>query len=132
MKNKKETQIINNYTSMDKTNRTHVAGDGTTGPLNWKFRDGTLTVGGIGKMPDYFDDVHSGRDFPPPWRHSFGKNITAVIVEKGVTSVGNRAFYGCTNLVSAVIPEGVTSIGSGAFAGCESLTSIIVPEGATG
>ncbi|MBQ7448914.1 MAG: leucine-rich repeat protein, partial [Paludibacteraceae bacterium] len=31
-----------------------------------------------------------------------------------VTSIGNRAFYGCTGLTSITIPNNVTSIGYGA------------------
>ena len=31
-----------------------------------------------------------------------------------VTSIGNRAFYGCSGLTSVTIPDGVTSIGTAA------------------
>lgn len=44
-----------------------------------------------------------------------------------VVSVGEKAFYGCTNLTSVVIPEGVTNIGDSAFYNCSSLTNVVFP-----
>ena len=48
-----------------------------------------------------------------------------------VTSIGKKAFFGCTSLTSISIPERVTSIGVEAFTVCASLTSITIPEGVT-
>ena len=47
-------------------------------------------------------------------------------IPSDVTSIGDYAFYGCTNLTSVTIPSGVTSIGSGAFYNCTGLTSVTV------
>ena len=58
-----------------------------------------------------------------------GCNNTTIPI--GVTSIGNCAFYGCSNLTSITIPEGVTSIGNSAFNGCSRLTSITIPESVT-
>ena len=51
--------------------------------------------------------------------------------EYAVTSIGDHAFSGCTDLTEITIPEGVTSIGNGAFSGCSKLTEIAIPEGVT-
>ncbi len=45
---------------------------------------------------------------------------------KGVTSIGNGAFYRCDSLQSIVIPDGVTSIGDCAFESCKSLRTITI------
>ena len=53
------------------------------------------------------------------------------IIPEGVTTIGYKAFYGCTGLTSVIIPESVTTIGEHAFSGCTGLTSVIIPEGVT-
>ena len=59
------------------------------------------------------------------------ENLTIANIPEGVTSIGNEAFYYCTNLTSIIIPSSVTSIGDDAFNNCTSLTSITLPEGVT-
>ena len=53
-------------------------------------------------------------------------NLTSIAIPNSVTSIGNRAFYNCSSLTSITIPNSVISIGSSAFYGCQSLTSITV------
>ncbi|MDE7098714.1 MAG: leucine-rich repeat domain-containing protein, partial [Ruminococcus sp.] len=45
-----------------------------------------------------------------------------------VTSIGNRAFWGCKSLKNITIPDSVKSIGGSAFSDCQSLTSITIPN----
>ena len=64
-------------------------------------------------------------------RYDGGFNIptmTSITIPNSVTSIGEYAFYGCTNLTSITIPNSVTYIGYYAFGGCTSLTSITIPN----
>ncbi len=54
-----------------------------------------------------------------------------VTIPDGVTSIGNRAFEGCTKLTGVTIPGSVTSIGGWAFVGCTSLTDVTIQNGVT-
>ncbi|MBO7535914.1 MAG: leucine-rich repeat protein [Bacilli bacterium] len=53
------------------------------------------------------------------------------IIPNSVTSIGDKAFIGCSSLKSITIPDSVTSIGNDAFYNCSSLTSITIPDGVT-
>ena len=46
----------------------------------------------------------------------------AVVLPEGLITVGEMAFYSCSNLPSVVLPSTVTTIGSGAFGGCYYIT----------
>ena len=97
---------------------------GTTGTLSWTLcPDGTLTISGEGEMPDY-------EPFGMPWNNYFDF-ITNVIINEGVSNIGNEAFDDCTNLISVSIPNSVTIIGDHAFSGCKGLTSVIIPSSVT-
>ena len=54
-----------------------------------------------------------------------------VTLPEGLTSIGDRVFWGCSSLTSVTLPESLTSIGDWAFEGCSSLTSVTLPEGLT-
>ena len=60
--------------------------------------------------------------------YAIGKKETQFIIPDSVTSIGYRAFSGCSDLTSIAIPNSVTSIGSSAFSGCSDLTSISIPN----
>ena len=57
--------------------------------------------------------------------------LTSVEIPNSVTSIGDEAFYGCSYLTSVEIPNSVTSIGSSAFYNCSSLTSVEIPNSVT-
>lgn len=96
---------------------------GTCGEnLNWKLTDdGTLTISGAGDMTDYSFDI-------APW-YRYAQNITHVVVENGVTHIGDYAFCYCGNLTDIAISTSVSSIGCGVFEYCNNLKSISAEEG---
>jgi hypothetical protein len=63
----------------------------------------------------------------------FGGAVTVpgTINGRTVSSIGNEAFYQCTNLQSVTIPDSVTNIGHGAFAFCGNLNCITIPDSVT-
>ena len=89
--------------------------------LEVSFNNGTLTISGSG-MITQTSVKNCG--------HSLSE-IKKVIIKKGIMSIGNHVFYGCSSLSSIEIPNSVTSIGSSAFSGCISLNSIQIPNSVT-
>ena len=92
--------------------------------LTWTLdAAGTLTVSGTGAMKDY---NYKGA----PWYQS-RDSIKTVVVENGVTTIGDSAFSYCSSLTSITLPQGLTAIGRSAFSDCSSLTGITLPESVT-
>lgn len=56
------------------------------------------------------------------------KKLTNVVIEKGVATINNDAFFHCISLTNITIPNSITSIRDWAFAGCTGLTSIAIPN----
>ena len=101
-------------------------GDGTN--LMWELStDYTLTISGTGEMANYTS--YQSRT-TAPWGPYYLR-LKTVVLQPGVTSIGDSAFYDCTSLESVTIPDGVLSIGDSAFRGCFALTSITIPDGVT-
>lgn len=63
-----------------------------------------------------------------PWGAYCGK-IKRIVIEDGVTSIGDWAFSNCSKLTSVAIPDGITSIGKCAFDRCSKLSSVTLPDG---
>ena len=92
--------------------------------LYWKLEGRRLTIGGVGEMEDYSFENR------PPWDVA-PMDITVLVIEEGVRSIGTRAFDGCGLLSTADLPESLVSIGSAAFEGCTNLTDLHLPAGIT-
>ena len=60
-----------------------------------------------------------------------GCSLLESVSMPSVTSIGWAAFSGCSSLESVTIPEGVTSIESSTFSGCSSLASVTIPSSVT-
>jgi len=84
--------------------------------LYWQYANHTLTISGTGAMYDY-----SGNDMP--W-FLFRDTTDAVVLEQGITHIGNNAFNGFVKLGKIELPSTLTSIGANAFAGCRKLYDI--------
>ena len=54
--------------------------------------------------------------------------IQSIVIEEGVSNVGNCMFFGCSNLSIAIIKEGVTVIDNMSFGECTSLSSVEIPS----
>ena len=84
---------------------------------------GVMTISGSGKMADY-DSYYN-----QPWAGQ-RDNIKHLVVENGVTSIGNNAFRYCTNLIDADMSKALSlrSI-STSFWGCTGLKNVVLNEG---
>ena len=88
--------------------------------LTWTLdENGILIISGNGLMWNW-----GGIDASvAPWADRT-KDICVVIIEDGVTHIGQEAFSGCTSITSVVIPDSVTYIEWGAFMNCTSLKNV--------
>lgn len=92
--------------------------------LAWTLDDqGTLTVSGTGPIPSY--DYRS-----TPW-YDYRNQVTAVIIENGVTAIGSNAFFNMPQISSLTIPNSVTQIGDTAFYYSRNLAELSLPDGIT-
>ncbi len=84
----------------------------------WELKKGVLTISGNGPMKDF------GKD--RPW---IPENVEKLIVEEGVTRIGNNLCRDCKNLTQVTIPSSLISIGENAFMSCRSLSDFHIPFG---
>ena len=87
----------------------------------WSYEDGVLTISGQGSLITYAYK---------PWSNYISQ-ITTIVVEDGITSIGNKVFSGHENVTSITIADSVTEIGENAFYGCSSLMDVKLPANLT-
>lgn len=110
--------------------------------LSWTLDSkGLLLIRGEGDMEDFYPfvilkryDPSAGRlveESKPayPWTNHLS-SIRTVLIEPGLSSIGDNAFSNAGTLIRVQIPETVTRIGSAAFSNC-GLESVTIPEGVT-
>ncbi len=89
---------------------------------------GELRIYGTGEMDNYESLSWLEPFLHAPW-HADSELVKSIVIEDGVTSIGDCAFYNCENMINVVIPQSVKKIGWGAFSYCSSLENIVIPEG---
>ena len=67
---------------------------------------GVLTISGNGAMTDFYEAT------PAPWS-SYAASVRTVVIEEGVTTIGNMALHDCDNLENISLPSTIVAIGSG-------------------
>lgn len=74
--------------------------------VKWRYdkKTKTVTISGKGAMANY----GGMNTYAPPWSDL---DVRKVVIKKGVTTIGDKAFAHCEKLQSVTIPEGVTSLG---------------------
>ncbi len=89
--------------------------------LIWTLdREGTLTISGTGNMKNYYQRS------PAPWSEFVVKKA---VIQEGVSSVGDSAFWQSTQLASVSLPGSLKCIGVNAFEECTALEHISLPSG---
>ena len=90
--------------------------------VQWTLDDaGTLTISGTGAMADQLDNYNNR-----PWE-AYVDQITTIVVNEGITTIGEYAFCGFQQLTTAKLPDSLTTISSIAFGGCTALKSVNLP-----
>ncbi len=97
--------------------------EGDAGDVHWIVsEDGVLTISGSGAVLSFNEGGQA------PWAEYYaekdGFRITSLVIENGVTSVGDRAFGAENGITTVELGQTVSSIGNEAFSGCVSLTEI--------
>ncbi len=92
--------------------------------LIWELQEnGLLKIAGTGEMDNFEDGTE-------PW-YRVKRSILQVVIENGVTTIGDGAFFDCNNLKSVMLGSDVKSIGWSAFSHCDSLINVTMPDSVT-
>ena len=93
--------------------------DGIAGEhARWEYNgDGTLRITGTGYLFDYPSDY-------PEWDEGYRYAIEKVIIEEGITYIGEYQFWQHSSLKEVYIPTSVTNIQGSVFGGCTSLAHV--------
>ena len=92
--------------------------------VTYTYENGTLTFRGSGAIEKQTDGEEN------PWR-SYKDTATKLVVEVGITEIGDSAFSGFTTLQEISLPKGLKLLGNNCFEKCSSLTSVSIPRRVT-
>ena len=96
--------------------------------LTWSFSGGVLTISGTGSMTDYGSAAVGSSRTAAPWDNLAVKSL---VVNSGVTSIGNTAFLYNDELETVQLPSTLTRIGGGAFFKLPKLRKVNIPSSVT-
>lgn len=94
--------------------------------LKWAFADGTLTISGKGEMEHA--EGNSGYAWGTDNQSLDRNSIKKIVVEEGVTTLGEYIFWDCESLTEVKLPKTLTTLGKQCFKSCTSLKSITLPN----
>jgi len=76
-----------------------------------------MTISGLGITPDYTcEPLEDDYIIDVPW-NDIRSDLVTIVVEEGITGIGNNIFAGCQNLKNVILPNSLTSVGITAFWG---------------
>ena len=85
--------------------------------ITWTLDEGVLTLSGSGAMTDFEESNMA------PW-YDRRDEILSIVVENGINTIGELAFYECTMIQSITLPDSLKAIGDMAFARCFDLRRV--------
>lgn len=88
--------------------------------LYWRSVGDTLIITGSGEMYDY-----SGAT-PAEWSFLSKDKLSKIILQDGITHIGDSAFVDCNGIATLSLPNSVETIGNYAFANCTYLTDVVI------
>ena len=91
--------------------------------LYWAFDADTETLSFTGTGARF---SYTSQD--APWM-TYADQIKTITFESGITTISDRAFYGCRKLQNVMLPDSVTEVGESAFEGCVSLKHLPLGTG---
>lgn len=107
---------------------------GTCGPsATWSYngQTGTLTISGSGAIDGYEKlavvDGALGRTAAAPWK-AYASEIKSIVIEEGITSIGESAFKHLDNLEDLTLPSTLTQVENYAFSRCGALDRVVIPK----
>ena len=86
--------------------------------------EGTLTISGSGAMANYTENYGSNQ-VAPPWDRS---SVKKLVIEEGVTSIGDCAFYRSYSLEEVHIPTTLTYSGRNAFVDNKAMSKLYIKD----
>ena len=95
--------------------------DGQSYSITSYNNDGIVSANGNVVIPETYNNLPVTKIAEGAFANA---SITSVVMPDCVTSIGDSAFNGCSQLTSVYIGYGVVYIGVDAFVGCSSLSSV--------